>query len=353
MIEGDDAATRGAHMPGEGNGPGHDVVVIGASAGGIEALTALAGNLPADLQAAVFVVIHLPTGGTSVLPAILNRAGPLPAEHVRDSPKIELGRIYVAPPDFHLHLDDGTVSAVTGPRENGHRPAIDRLFRSAAHAFRQRAVGVILSGTLDDGTLGLLAIKEHGGVALVQDPATAQHDSMPRSAIKYAHPDEVASPSELARLIVELADDPLETAEVEGARAELSERAPDVARQSDRHPQPGNDTGLTCPECGGAIWRQDTGAVTSFRCRVGHAYTTESFLVAQGQVVEAALWTSLRLIEERVQLMRQLAERFRAQPRTSSSFLAKAGELEREAAALRPIVEGVAQAVTVAIGDDG
>ena len=340
-------------MPGEGNGTGHDIVVIGASAGGIEALTALVGNLPADLQAAVFVVIHLPTGGTSVLPAILDRAGPLPAEHVRDSPKIELGRIYVGPPDFHLHLDDGTVSAVPGPRENGHRPAIDRLFRSAAHAFRQRAVGVILSGTLDDGTLGLLAIKEHGGVALVQDPETAQHDSMPRSAIKYAHPDEVAAPAELARLIVDLADDPLETDESDGARTEMSERAEDVARETGRHPQPGEDTGLTCPECGGAIWRQDNGDVTSFRCRVGHSYTAESFVVEQGRTVEAALWASVRLIEERVQLIRQLAERFRDQPRTSSSFLAKADELERHAAALRPIVDGVAQAVTVAIEDDG
>jgi two-component system chemotaxis response regulator CheB len=340
-------------MPGEGDGTRHDVVVIGASAGGIEALTTLVANLPGDLRAAVFVVIHLPTGGTSVLPAILNRAGPLPAEHVRDSPKIEQGRIYVAPPDFHLQLEDGSVSAVTGPRENGHRPAIDRLFRSAAHAFQQRTVGVILSGTLDDGTLGLRAIKEHGGVALVQDPATAQHESMPRSAIKYANPDEVAAPAELARLIVELADDPLETNQIEGARAATNEQAERVARETARHPQPGEDTGLTCPDCGGAIWRQDNGDVTSFSCRIGHSYTTESFVAEQGRTVEAALWTSLRLIEERVQLMRQLAERFREQPRTSSSFRAKADELERHAAMVRPMVDGVARAVPVGIGDDG
>src|SRR5437764_1622280 len=340
-------------MPGEGDGTGHDVVVIGASAGGIEALTTLVANLPGDLRAAVFVVIHLPTGGTSVLPAILDRAGPLPAEHVQGSPKIEQGRIYVGPPDFHLELGDGSVSAVSGPRENGHRPAIDHLFRSAAHAFRQRTVGVILSGTLDDGTLGLRAIKEHGGVALVQDPATAQHESMPRSAIKYAHPDEVAAPAELARLIVELADDPLETTPIEGTGTGMNEQAEQVARETRRHPQPGEDTGLTCPECGGAIWRQDNGDVTSFRCRVGHSYTAETFVVEQGRIAEAALWTSLRLIEERVQLMRQLAERFRDQPRTSSSFLAKADELERHAGTLRPMVDGVAPAVTVGIADDG
>lgn len=339
-------------MPGAGNGTGHDVVVVGASAGGVEALTQLVAELPANLAAAVFVVIHLPAGGTSVLPAILTRSGALPAEHVLDSPEIERGHIYVAPPDFHLHLDDGTVSAVTGPRENGHRPAIDWLFRSAAEAFGPRAVGVILSGTLDDGMLGLRAIKASGGVALVQDPATALYPGMPQSAIEHADPDAVASPSELARLIGELADDPLEF-EIEGARTEMNERAEDVARETQRHPQPGADTGLTCPDCGGAIWRQRNGDVLSFRCRVGHSYTADSFTVAQGETVESALWAALRLIEERVQLTRDLAARFENQPRTSRNFASRAEELQRHATTLRAVVDGVTQAVALPGVDDG
>jgi two-component system chemotaxis response regulator CheB len=333
-------------MPGRTNGAGHDVVVVGASAGGIDALTELVAALPGDLAAAVFVVLHVPAGATSVLPGILSRAGSLPAEHVRSSTEIERAHIYVAPPDFHLQLNDGRVAAVPGPRENGHRPAIDHLFRSAAHAFGPRAVGVILSGTLDDGTLGLRTIKEHGGVGLVQDPTSAEHAGMPRSAIEHASPDHVARPSELAKMIVELADDPLENADVEGART-MNERADDVAHQATRHPQPGDETGLTCPECGGAIWEQQNGNVTSFRCRVGHSYTADTFAVAQGETVEAAVWMALRLIEERIQLTRELAHRFEHQRRTAESFEAKAAELERHAAALRPIVDGVAGAVTL------
>jgi two-component system, chemotaxis family, protein-glutamate methylesterase/glutaminase len=330
---------------------GHDIVVVGASAGGIEALEELVGGLPADLPAAVFVVLHLPAGGTSVLPHILSRAGPLPAEHVVGGVEIERGHIYVAPPDCHLQINDRTAQAVAGPKENGHRPAIDPLFRSAAHVFGPRAVGVILSGTLDDGTLGMRAIKAHGGVGLVQDPETALHAGMPRSAIEYAAPDRIGSPTELAQLIVELANDPIENGNPGGKmNANHSE---EVAKQTEEHPQPGEATGLTCPECGGAIWRSEEENVVSLRCRVGHKYTAETFALDQGRTVEAAVWASLRLIEERVVLMRQLAERFKDQPRTSGSFQEKADELEQHAVALRSVVEGVAGSVAITAGRRG
>jgi two-component system chemotaxis response regulator CheB len=328
------------------NGAGHDIVVIGASAGGIEALKELVAALPGDLAAAIFVVLHLPPGGTSVLPTILSRAGPLPAEHVHDGVSIATGRIFVAPPDCHLQINDGTAEAITGPKENGHRPAIDALFRSAAHAVGPRAVGVILSGTLDDGTLGLRSIKAHGGVALVQDPASAQHQGMPRSAIDLAAPDRIGSPTELAGFIVELADDDVDNRDLEGAVTAMNARN-DVAKQTDEKPQPGAATGFTCPECGGAIWRTDEEGLVAFRCRVGHTYAAETFAVEQGRTVEAAVWASLRLIEERVVLMRQLAERFRNQPRTSTSFVQKADELEEHAVTLRSIVERVASASTL------
>jgi two-component system chemotaxis response regulator CheB len=325
---------------------GHDIVVVGASAGGIEALKELVGALPGDLPAAVFVVLHLPAGGTSVLPDILSRAGQLPAEHVRGGVEITRGRIFVAPPDCHIQITDGTVQAAAGPKENGHRPAIDPLFRSAAHAFGPRAVGVILSGTLDDGTLGLRSIKAHGGVGLVQEPTSALHGGMPRSAIAYAGPDRVGTPHELAEWIVELANDDVENREIEGAVTAMDHEQ-EIARQTDEHPHAGTTTGFTCPECGGAIWREEEAKVVSFRCRVGHKYTAETFALEQGRTVEAAVWASLRLIEERVLLMRQLAERFKDQPRTRSNFAQKADELEQHAVALRSIVDGVASAAAV------
>jgi two-component system, chemotaxis family, protein-glutamate methylesterase/glutaminase len=164
--------------------PDHDIVVVGASAGGVEALVGLAASLPAGLPAAVFVVLHVPTSGTSALPGILSRHGPLPAVHVKDGEPIEHGRIYVAPPDHHLLLRPGHVHLARGPRENGHRPAVDPLFRSAARDYATRVVGVVLSGTLDDGAAGLRAIKSRGGVAVVQDPGDALYPGMPTNAIE-------------------------------------------------------------------------------------------------------------------------------------------------------------------------
>src|SRR5437588_6269412 len=165
--------------------PGHDVIVIGASAGGVEALMALTGTLPRDLPAAVFVVLHIPAQSPSLLPSILSRVGSLKVVHATDGAKIEHGCIYVAPPDHHILLERGKVRVVRGPKENRHRPAVDPLFRSAALAYGPRVVGVILTGSLDDGTAGLLAVKRRGGIAVVQDPNEALYSSMPLNALTH------------------------------------------------------------------------------------------------------------------------------------------------------------------------
>ena len=178
-----------------------DIVVVGASAGGVEALGLLVGELPADLPAAVFVVLHVAPDHKSVLPRILSAAGPLPAKHARDGEPIIPGRIYVARPDHHLTLQDGQVRVVKGPRENGHRPAVDALFRTAAHTYGPRAIGVILSGALDDGTAGLIAIKRQGGLAMVQDPDDALVEQMPRSALENTSVRVLPTPSWRSRVI--------------------------------------------------------------------------------------------------------------------------------------------------------
>jgi two-component system chemotaxis response regulator CheB len=194
-----------------------DILVVGASAGGIEALKAVCGSLPADLSAAVFVAVHLAASGPDLLPGILTRAGPLPAIHPEDLQPIEPRRIHVAPPDHHLLVKDGYVRVVRGPRENGHRPAVDPLFRSAAVAYGPRVIGVVLTGALDDGTAGLAAIKSRGGLAVVQDPLEARYPSMPQNAIRNVRVDHRARLAEMGPLLARLASQeaPPEVAAVE------------------------------------------------------------------------------------------------------------------------------------------
>lgn len=182
----------------------HCVVVIGASAGGVQALKELIRGLPADFPGAVFVVLHLSPNGTSFLPDILSRAGLLDAEHPPDGTKIETGHIYVAPPDRHLVIEDSRAELTAAPKENRHRPAVDPLFRSAALAYGSKVVGVILTGTLDDGTAGLWEVKKRGGIAVVQDPSEARYPGMPRSAIQNVDVDYVVPLSEMATLLVSL-----------------------------------------------------------------------------------------------------------------------------------------------------
>ena len=319
-------------------------VVIGASAGGIEALRNLVAALPRDFSAAVLVVLHLPPKGTSVLPEILTRAGLLPAVRAEDGLAVEGGRIYVAPPDCHLLVEDGTMRLDHGPRMNGHRPAIDPLFRSAAKAYGRDAAGVVLSGVLDDGTAGLMTIKQAGGLTCAQDPAEALYDMMPRSAIDIVGPDYVGTAQQLGETLAQLANGkPPEPYDPPYLVRE--EHLIEVDRGSSDDPQPGRVTGLTCPDCSGAIWLDETNGVTRYACRIGHAYDAETFASMQGERVESALWTALRTLEERAAMYRRMAERHRTRgnARTAERFSLLAESAVQHAFVLREVVEQVAR----------
>jgi two-component system, chemotaxis family, protein-glutamate methylesterase/glutaminase len=317
------------------------LVVVGASAGGIEALTALVGALPPDFPAAVLVVLHLAPAGTSVLPQILARAGALPAEQGLEGTPIQGGRIYVAPPDCHLEVEDGHLAVRRGPTINGHRPAVDALFRSAAEAYGAGVAGVVLSGVLDDGTTGLQLIKQHGGATLVQDPGEAVYDGMPRAAIDAVDPDFVLPAREIGSMLVRLAAAPPPDPPPRAAPAPDGALFLEVERAATDHPRNGRATGLSCPACDGGLWLDDSDGRETFRCRIGHEYSPETFLHDQSRQVERALWIALRAVEERAALHRRVADRLSRRGSTvnAARFARRADDAVQEAFTLRQLLE--------------
>jgi two-component system chemotaxis response regulator CheB len=323
--------------------PGRDIIVVGASAGGVEALATLARHLPGNLPAAVFVVLHVPPHGTSVLPKIISRAGPLPATHAWDGEPIRPGRIYVAPPDRHLLLKTGHVRVARGPTENSHRPAIDPLFRTAARRYGRRVIGVVLSGLLDDGTAGLLAIKERGGLAVVQHPDDALFPSMPRSAMDNLAVDHAVPVADLGALLVRLTKEPLPAAPQTAAPNEMQVEADMAELELDalENPhRPGAPSGFACPACGGALWELRDGELIRYRCRVGHAWSPDSLLAEQSGAVETALWSALRALEERAALAQNMCRRAtqRGHDPVARKFADQARECEADARLIREVL---------------
>jgi two-component system chemotaxis response regulator CheB len=293
--------------------PSRDIIVVGASAGGVEALTQMVRGLPASLPASFFIVCHFPSGGRSVLPQILSRSGPLLAVHAADGEPFLPGQIYVAPPDHHLLLGpDGRMRLTRGARENHHRPAVDPLFRSAARYYGPRVIGVVLSGSLYDGTAGLMAVRTAGGLAVVQDPGDAMVAAMPENAIQLAGGDHVVRIAELAPLLVRLINDPNDP-ERRTTSMDPIERMPDAAAedmaQQARNERRGEVSVMTCPECGGSLWQVDDPDLIRFRCHVGHVYGGEVLLSEQSEALEAALWTAVRTFKEKFVLASQLANK--------------------------------------------
>jgi two-component system, chemotaxis family, protein-glutamate methylesterase/glutaminase len=289
-------------------GSARDVVVIGASAGGVEALRGLVGALPGDLPAAVCVVLHIPREGHSALAAILTRSGRMPAREAVDGERLAAGRIYVAPADRHLLVVDHRVRLSRGPPENGHRPAVDPLFRSAARAIGPGVIGVVLSGSRDDGTAGLASVVARGGLAFAQDPEEALQPSMPRSALEHV-PAAVPLPvADIARRINQLVRERAEkSAPVDAlliAETDMADMAPIGADEFSIGP-----AGLGCPACHGALFELPGEPAPRYRCRVGHAWSPDTLIDEQGTALDEALWTALRALEEKAALSWRMSDR--------------------------------------------
>jgi two-component system, chemotaxis family, protein-glutamate methylesterase/glutaminase len=276
---------------------GRDIVVVGGSEGGTQALMAFVAGLPAELPAAVFAALHTHARTESQLADMLSRRGPLPARLAIHGEPITPGRIYVAPPDNHLLLRPGFVQVVRGPKENGFRPAVDPLFRTASIAYGPRVIGVVLTGNLDCGTAGLLSIKARGGLALVQDPHEAAVPEMPQSALHHVAIDHVATLAELSTLVSNLVSSsagprplnvPSEIAEIEGSKL-------------------GAAAEIVCPICQGKLTETVVEGFSFFRCHVGHSFSLESVAAEQAEEVERALWASVRVLEESSRLAGRLA----------------------------------------------
>lgn len=289
----------------------HDIIVMGASVGGMEAFKNLVRHFPPDLAAAVFIVWHISPITRSILPTILSKAGKLPARHGVDGEPIRHGRIYVAPPDHHLMLEADHVRLTRAPKENRFRPALDPLFRSAAYAFGPRVVGVMLTGALDDGTAGLWAIKDRGGIAIVQEPTEAQDPSMPRSALQHVRVDYCLPIAEIAQTLVRLTKESVSEEKDYPISTEL-EIETQIGMQNKGLQMGvmklGECSAFTCPECHGALLQITNGSLTRFRCHTGHAFSMESLLAALGEVSENALWNALRAVEESVILLAHMEQ---------------------------------------------
>ncbi|WNG34943.1 chemotaxis protein CheB [Archangium violaceum] len=321
----------------------HDIIVIGASMGGVEALSSLVAQLPGDLRATVLVVLHVSAQHRSFLPEILSRKGPLPAHHPRDGEPLQQGRIYVAPNDKHLLVEPERVRVMRGPMENGHRPAVDPLFRSAAAAFGPRVVGVVLTGALDCGTSGLLAVKKEGGLAVVQDPRDAFCPDMPRSALEFVKVDHCVPLKELGALLERLVSTPVRprSARKASKQMEAEVKAMTVDIKSMQDPPAPLDyavaSNYSCPDCGGVLYEMDEEGLLRFRCRTGHAYTAEALSSEQQHALDGALWAALRALEESASLSRRMAARARERNHTHSAerFEERALAAERQVELLR------------------
>jgi len=320
------------------------LVVIGGSAGGIEALRTLAADLPKDFSAPICLVLHTAPDSPGLLASIVDKAGQLSAVHARSGERMQPGHFYVAPPDHHLVVEPGALRLTKGPRENRFRPAVDPLFRSAAQVYGPGAIGVLVSGGLDDGTAGLHSIKRLGGTTVIQDPGDAMFPSMPANAARHVAIDYCVPMAEMGALLTQLTRGPLPEAPRPETPPALEVEV-DIAKE--RNPIDAGVQGLgtpsliACPECHGVLLHVIDDGLLRFRCHTGHAYSIETLIAAIGEGIEVTLWQGVRSLEEAQILLRQMAEHMRRHDETvTRELVARSKAAGADAEAVRRIALG-------------
>ena len=322
-----------------------DIVVIGASAGGVIALVELFKSIPKDFEAYIFVVQHLSPYSPSVLPHILSRSGHLNAVHPKDGETMKTNTIYVAPPDHHLLIEKDKVIVKKGPKENRFRPSIDALFRSAAYNYGSRVIGLVLSGLLDDGTSGLWSVKRQGGTSIVQDPNDAEFPSMPLNVLEYVDVDHVVPISDMGPLLHKLTQETatqsttLTKEELERLHTEVNIAAQDNSFEMGILNK-GALTPLTCPECHGALVQFTEGKIIRYRCHTGHGFTDSALLAGVTKSVEESLWQTVKSLEEAIMILEQTARQFETDGNqtTAKLFYGKARETHHTTKQIREII---------------
>jgi two-component system chemotaxis response regulator CheB len=321
---------------------GKRLIVIGASSGGLAALKQLFSRLPPDFPAPILVTMHIGKS-SSMLPHILSGVSRLPVRHPKDGEPILDGHILIAPPDHHLLVEDDRVRVLHGPKENHSRPAIDPLFRSAAIAHGARVIGVVLTGDLDDGTVGLQAIKNYGGIAMVQNPREAEAASMPQSALQYVEIDYCLPLHEIANTLVRLSYAPLKLARPAHDNPDIIMENRFVTNEdlgAAELDKLGSRSDQTCPECGGILWEMHDGPPLRFRCHTGHAFTGRALMQVQNRMSEDVLWSAVRALHEKHTLMLRMAQeaRKRNAEQLAAEHEASAELAARHAEALRTMI---------------
>jgi two-component system, chemotaxis family, protein-glutamate methylesterase/glutaminase len=325
--------------------PTRNIVVIGASAGGLEAVRTFVHSLPKEIPASIFVVIHTSPDSPGLLASILDRVSPVPVFVPRDGATIREGCVYVAPPDEHLIIEANRVRLTHGPREHRFRPAVDPLFRSAAEYHGPRVIGIVLSGHMADGAHGLMVIKQRGGVAIVQDPEQAQVPSMPLSALSLVKVDHVLRVEEMASVVVGIVMNNNPRRKVKkSARQKGTTEVPSPERPDGdalkTGSMPGPPSPLTCPDCGGSLWELKEPGLLRYRCHVGHGFSAESLGDGMNVKLEDTLWSALRAMEELIELRKRMLDRSKGQQLTAlaTTLEGEVRELEERAAIVRELL---------------
>lgn len=321
------------------------LIVIGASAGGLEPLKNIISSLPKNFPAALLIVKHISSSAENVLPNILSRVSKLPVIQPGNNHTIEPGHIYIAPPKFHMIIENGKIQLKKGPRINHSIPAIDPLFYSAALHNKSRTIGILLSGLLDDGSAGLLALKKYNGIAIVQDLKEAEYQDMPSNGCRATPVDYCLPAVEIEAVLKKIVNSPINInssniPDVPLLKTELNMNFTETdSNENDMH-DIGAPSVFSCPECNGVLWQVHDESLERYRCRVGHAFGLDSLVNNKEKNTDAALWAALRALEEKKNLANNLISRAKKEnSKNLKHFQKKAHEVEEHIQTIRKILQ--------------